>query len=217
MSHHQSSSPSPRHRPSGRTSWKRMAIALVPTLAVSAVLAAGIGAGAVPVSLATAPTTATLSGQSFQVTADSLEGTGFTQYLTADSSAGGDVPEAVAAIGSADLHNLCQSVVSSLPGLGKVTMLIKAGGGSKPVHADQLIVDTDDLAGDATFHNIRIGTDAAQLPGDGRAKGPSGAFGQQADSVRIDHLRQTTHSISAATFRLTNLHLTVKQGAQPCS
>ncbi|MDX3073576.1 DUF6230 family protein [Streptomyces sp. MI02-7b] len=193
-----------------------MAIALIPTLAVSAALVAGIGAGAVPVSLAISPTTATLSGQSFQVAADSLEGTGFTQYLAVDSSARGDFPEAVSAIGSAELHNLCQSVVSSLPGIGKVTMLIKAGGGSKPVHADQLIVDTDALEGDATFRNIQIGADAAQLPGDGRAKGPSGAFGQQADSVRIDHLRQTTRSINAATFQLNGLHLTVKKGAQPC-
>lgn len=152
--------------------------------------------------------------------ADSLEGTGFTQYLaadsSADSSAGGDVPVAVSAIGSAELHNLCQSVVSSVPGLGKVTVLIKAGGGSRPVHADQLIVDTDDLAGDATFHTLQIGTDAGQLPGDGRAKGPPGAFGQQSDSVRIDHLRQATHSISAATFQLNDLDLTVKKGAQPC-
>ncbi len=179
-------------------------------------MAVGAGAGVVPVSLAISPAMTALSGQNIKISADRLTGTGFTQYVTADRTAEGDFPQAVSAISSAELHNLCQSVVASLPGLGQVTLLITAGGGDTPVHADQLIVDTDDLAGDATFHNIQIGVDASKTDAEGRAKGPAGALGQQAESVTIDHLRQTTKSVSAATFRLNGLHMTVKKGANPC-
>ncbi|MDX2703933.1 DUF6230 family protein [Streptomyces sp. PA03-6a] len=203
-------------RPSGRTSWTRTAVVLIPTLAVSTAVAVGAGAGAVPVSLAISPTTTALSGQSIQIAADRLTGTGFTQYVTVDHTAEGDFPQAVSAISSAELHNMCQSVVGTVPGFGQVTLLITAGGGGKPVHADQLIVDTDDLAGDAEFHDIRIGVDASTTDTEGRAKGPAGALGQQAESVTIDHLRQTTRSVSAATFRLNGLHMTVKRGADPC-
>jgi hypothetical protein len=46
--------------------------------------------------------------------------------------------------------------------------------------------------------------------------GAAAGVGQQADTVHIDHLRQVTRSVSAATFRLTGLHLTVRKGAKPC-
>ncbi|MFF7211158.1 DUF6230 family protein [Streptomyces sp. NPDC008238] len=203
-------------RPSGRTSWTRTAVVLIPVLAVSTAVAVGAGAGVVPVSLALSPATTALSGQSIQIAADRLTGTGFTQYVTIDHTARGDIPQAVSAISSAELHNLCQSVVGSVPGFGQVTLLIKAGGGDRPVHAEQLIVDSDDLMGDAEFHDIRIGVDASQTDAEGRAKGPAGAPGQQAESVTIDHLRQTTRSVSAATFRLNGLHMTVEKGAHPC-
>lgn len=189
---------------------------LIPTLAVATAVAVGVGAGVVPVSLAISPAMTALSGQNIQVAADSLTGTGFTQYVTVDNTDEGDLPEAVSAISSADLHNLCQSVVGSVPGFGNVSLRITAGGDGKPVHADQLIVDTADLAGDAEFHNIQIGVDASRTNAEGRAKGPAGALGQQAESVRIDNLRQTAKSVSAATFRLNGLHLTVSKGAKPC-
>ncbi|MEU1537375.1 DUF6230 family protein [Actinacidiphila glaucinigra] len=203
-------------RPPGRTSWTRTAVVLVPVLAVSTAVAVGAGAGVVPVSFAISPTTTALSGQNIQIAADRLTGTGFTQYVTIDHTAEGDFPQFVSAIASAELHNLCQSVVGSVPGFGQVTLRISAGAGDKPVHADQLIVDSDDLSGDAEFHDIRIGVDASRTDTEGRAQGPAGAVGQQAESVTIDHLRQTTKSVSAATFRLNGLHMTVKKGAEPC-
>jgi hypothetical protein len=201
-------------RPSGRTSWIRLAIVMVPTLIVSGTLLAAVTAGLMPVSLAVSAKAGAISGQSFQVAADQLEGTGFTQYVVVDKTTKGDFPEAVSGIDSADLHNLCQSVVSRMPLLGSVTLVIRAGGGSKPVHADHLVVNTGDLAGDAEFHNVIFGRDAATLSG--VTDGPAGALGQQADTVHIDHLRQVARSVSAATFRLTGLHLTVQKGSKPC-
>jgi hypothetical protein len=201
-------------RPSGRTSWIRLAIVMVPTLIVSGAVLATVAAGLLPVSLAVSAQPGAISGQSFQVAADRLEGTGFTQYVVVDKTTKGDFAEAVSGIKSADLHNLCQSVVTKMPMIGSVTLVIKAGGGSKPVHADRLVVNTDDLAGDAEFHNIIFGQDASTLSG--VSDGPAGALGQQADTVRIDHLRQTARSVSAATFRLTDLHLTVRKGSKPC-
>jgi hypothetical protein len=203
------SDPAPTGR-IGRTHWKRWAIVMVPVAVVSAVLLAGVGLGAIPVSLAISARSTSFSGQTFQVAADRLEGTGFTQYAQVDTSGKGDFPEAVSGIKSADLYNLCQSVVQKVPVLGSLTVRITAGGGGKPAHASNLAVRTDDLAGDATFSNVIMGVDAAAIGG------PAGQVGQQADSVRIDHLRQQTRSVSAATFKLTGLHLTVKAHSSPC-
>lgn len=205
---------SPADRPNGHTRWKRLALVVVPTLVASAILLVAVNAGAVPVSLAIAPGAAALSGDAFQISADTLDGHGFTQYAGVNHTPHGDFPGGVSGIRSADLYNLCQSAVTELPVLGKVTLRIAAGGGGKPAHADHLVVNTDDLRGDAVFGNITIGQDAATL--NGVSGGPSGGFGQQADTVRIDHLRQDARSVTAATFRLTGLHLTVKTGAKPC-
>lgn len=190
------------------------ALVLVPTLLLAGVVVAGIATGVVPVSLAISAQTASLSGQSFQVAADQLVGDGFSQYVTVDRTGKGDYPEGVSAIRSADLHGLCQSVVTHIPGVGDVTLRISAGGESRVVHAENLVVDTHDLSGDAVFQNVTFGQDASTLSGS--KQGPQGFIGQQAAKVTIDHLRQETRSVSAATFRLPGLHLTVKKGSKPC-
>jgi hypothetical protein len=204
----------PQEIPNGRTSWTLTAIVLVPTLLLSGVVAVGIATGLVPVSLAISAQAASLSGQRIQVAADRLEGTQFTQYVVVDRTTKGSFPEGASGIKSADLHNLCQSVVTRMPGFGDVTLLIKAGGGGKPVHASRLVVDTDDLTGDALFTNVTMGQDASTLSG--VKNGPKGVVGQQADKISIDNLRQQTRSISADSFRLSGLQLTVKKGSQPC-
>ncbi len=196
----------------GHTRWKRLALVLAPVLLVSAVLVAAVGAGALPVSLAVSARSTALSGQVFQVGADRLDGTGFTQFTALDHTARGDFPDAVSGIDSADLYNLCQSVVQRVPMLGEVTVRITAGGGGRPAHADRLVVRTDDLAGDATFRNVLMGVDASTVD----PAGGAGEVGQSADGVTIDHLRQQTRSVSAGTFRLNGLHLSVKPTAAPC-
>lgn len=109
---------------------------------------------------------------------------------------------AISAIHHATLTNLCQSV-----SVGGVTLRITAGGGSSPASADNLIVDADQLSGNATFGNITIGQDAGTLSEDPGVSGPSGGFGQQADSVTIDNLRQHTWLTTAATFTLPGFNL----------
>ena len=111
--------------------------------------------------------TINVSGASFKIKASHLHGDGFSQYGSAYYKAGEDptkVPGhavAAAAIKSATLTNMCQSVVQPLPWGGTVTLLITAGGGSTPATATDLLIGMDFLSGDATFHSIDIGTDAS--------------------------------------------------------
>jgi hypothetical protein len=207
--------PDPAARPGGHTRWPRLALVLMPTVLVSALLLAAIGTGVLPVSLAVSAQSMVISGQNLKISADRLQGTGFTQYVGTDRSKNKTYPEAIAGIDSADLYNLCQSMVLSLPVVGETTLRIGAGGGGKPAHADHLVVHTDDLGGDAVFSDIVIGQDASTFK-DGGSGLLAGMFGQRADTVRIDHLRQSTRQVNAATFRLTGLHLSVKAGAKPC-
>jgi hypothetical protein len=91
--------------------------------------------------------------------------------------------------------------------VGPVTLRITAGGGGNPATASNLIVDSDNLSSDATFNNIVIGQDAGTLSEDPGVTGPSGGFGQQADSVTIDNLHQNTWLTTAGTFTLPGFSL----------
>jgi hypothetical protein len=100
-----------------------------------------------------------------------------------------------------------------LPGL-PISLVINAGDDPKnPVHAKNLLIQMDDLKGEAEFTNIQIGQDASTLTAAGDfagAKSPQkGAFGQQADEVTITKLKQVARSTSAGTFQLSGLHLFV--------
>ncbi len=198
----------------GRTRWRRFALAAVPSAAAARALVVLMANGAIAASFA-------VSGQSFQVSGDSLEGTGFVQFGSIDQSLGESPvphPVVISAIRHAEITNLCQSVVTSLPLVGDITLRITAGAdATKPVSADNLFIDLTQLDGDASFQNIEIGRDASTLD-----KGPAGAqglqnlFGQQADSVHIDHFQQTALSTNAGTFTLPGLHLAVASGNNPC-
>ncbi|MCZ9342467.1 DUF6230 family protein, partial [Streptomyces sp. TRM76130] len=64
------------------------------------------------------------------------------------------------------------------------------------------------LSGDASFNNIEIGNDASTLDKAGaEGRGPIGVFSQQADTVRIEKLRQTNYATTAAVFKLPGLKL----------
>jgi hypothetical protein len=151
-----------------------------------------------------------ISGMAFTVTADQLQGSGFEQFGGLDNmipnspnagNTGGQVIVAVSAIKSASLTNLCQSV-----NLGGTNLKITAGDNGTPVTADGLTTDSDLLSGDASFQNIQVGGDASTFTEAG-VQGPAGVFGQQADSVTINHLRQDNYATTAAIFKLPNLHL----------
>jgi len=193
---------------SGRTKWRRFAAAVIPAGIAVGALMTGVANGAVPVAL-------NVSGQTFKVSADTLDGTGFAQYgavtVTKD---GKPIPVAASGIKSATLANLCQSV--TVPGT-PLTLVIRAGRGGTPASADNLIIGMSSLSGDATFTNIDIGQDASTLTkgGDG-AHGEAGMFGQQADHVTITGLQQIAYSTHAGTFRLNGLDLHVSFTGEQC-
>ena len=203
-------------RLTGHTRWRRLAVVMVPTLLASAGLCTAMARGALAASFGVSPNSFTVSGESFQISASTLDGQGFVQFGVLDRGAHASYPEALSGIRSADLYDLCQSVVQDVPLLGPVTLRLTSGSGGSPAHADRLVADSHDLKGDALFHNINIGQDAATVQGVPGVHGEPGGFGEQADTVRIDNLRQQTRSVSAATFRLPGLHLSVQVGSNPC-
>jgi hypothetical protein len=197
----------------GRVRWKRFALIAVPSLAATGALLGLTAGGALASSFS-------ISGQQFQVSANSLNGTGFQQFGTVDQEANGH-PVAVAEsqIGSAKISNLCQSVVTTFPfGLGTYTLRITAGTGSTPVSASSLIIDANQLSGStATFHNINIGQDASTLNDvSGVPLGQAGTFGQESTSISIDNLQQTAYSTSAGTFTLPGFSLHLSAGSNSC-
>jgi hypothetical protein len=200
----------------GRTRWKRLILVMVPTLAVSAAVFSATVSGALAASFGVSANSFIVSGRSFQISADTLDGHGFVQYGVLDRGKAASYPEALSGIRSADLYNLCQSVVQDFPMVGAVTLRLTSGTSGPPAHADRLVADAHDLTGDVAFQNINIGQDASTLEGVPGVHGSPGAFGEQADNVKIDRLRQGTRSISAATFRLPGLHLTVQTGDHSC-
>ncbi len=206
--------PGARHAAArGKVRWRRFAMIFAPALGLTAVLLGLTANGALASSFS-------ISGQQFQVSADSLNGTGFQQFGTIDETAG-QKPIAVAEseIGSASITNLCQSVVTTFPlGLGTYTLKISAGGGSTPVHADSLIIDANQLSGStATFGHINIGQDASTLNAVGGVPdGAAGTFGQQAATIDISDLRQTAYSTSAGTFTLPGFSLRLSAGDSSC-
>ncbi|MBY8883620.1 DUF6230 family protein [Streptomyces sp. PTM05] len=190
----------------GRVRLRRAAIMAGPAAAAAAVLVVLTAQGAIAAQFS-------ISGIPFTVTAKQLQGNGFEQYGGLDNMAdgspnagdsGGQEVVVVSAIKDATLTDLCQSV-----NLGGINMVIRAGTGSTPVSAHDLVTDSSVISGDAGFKNIEIGGDASTFT-KGDSKGPSGDFGQQADTVTIDNLRQTNYATTAATFKLPGLHLSFK-------
>jgi hypothetical protein len=200
----------------GRVRWRRMGAMLAAATAAGSVLVVLTAQGVLAAQFA-------VSGLPFVVTATKLQGTGFEQFGSLDNMApgspnasntqsqsppnqgntGGQVLVVVSAIQSATLTNLCQSV-----SLGAVSLKITAGSGSTPVTATTLVVDSDVLTGDASFGNISIGQDASTLDQVKGVTGPIGDFGQQADTVTIQNLRQENFATTAASFTLPGLTLT---------
>jgi hypothetical protein len=196
----------------GRTRWRRFAAMAIPAGVVAAGLFAGVAAGIVPISIA-------ISGQSFKVSAERLEGEGFAQYPgVATVKRNGQLqPVAVSVIKDARLYNMCQSV-KVLPALPYV-LVIRAGGddaeGNDYAHATNLVIGLDNLQGNATFTTIDIGIDASEAKKGGKP-GDLGDFAQQADHITIRDLRQEAYSTQAGTFTLSGLDMRINDDGREC-
>jgi hypothetical protein len=176
-------------------------------MGVAGLLLALTGQGALAASFA-------VSGTAFKLSADSLDGTGFVSYGTVDTSADGtNVSVNQAGFTTAELNNLCQSVVSDTP-FGTMTMRLTAGADT-PVTASNMVADFDQLGGDITFTNYASGVDASQVSG-GPSTGAEGEWSQQAQSIHIDSLRQNTWATTAGTFILKGLNIDVQFGEHAC-
>ena len=194
----------------GRTRWGRVVAMLASASVAGVVMLLLTAQGVLAVQFA-------ISGLPFTVTSSNLTGTGFEQFGSLDSmpagspnanncpppqaNCGGSIIVVVSAISSAQLDDICQSV-----SFGGIALKITAGG-STPVKASNLIVDSTELNGDASFTNINIGQDASTLTAVPGVTGILGIFGEQADTVQIKNLRQTNWATTASTFTLPNLHL----------
>ncbi|SCE77896.1 hypothetical protein GA0074696_0801 [Micromonospora purpureochromogenes] len=184
----------------GRTRWRRFAAMMVPAAAAAGAVLFGMQSGAIASDI-------TVSGQTFKIGAERLEGDGFKQYGGIVKEKNGKVhPVALSEISSAELYKLCQSVRADLPGL-PVVLTINAGD-DKPATAKDMLIAMDSLDGNATFTNIRIGRDATDL----NASAQAGSFGQDAQHVTITGLEQVSRYTTAATFNLTGLRLKVNVG-----
>ncbi|GAA2714513.1 MULTISPECIES: DUF6230 family protein [Streptomyces] len=195
----------------GRVRWRRFAVLAVPGFAATAALAVALSQGALAASFA-------VSGQEFKVGASSIEGLGFAQYGGIDKNARGKLlPVAVTAIKKATIHDLCQSVVTTLPLIGDISLSLTAGKGDSPVEAENLFLDATHMGGNATFEDIEIGRDASTLnKGPASAQGLQDAFGQQAKSIKIDNVQQVAWATTAGKFKLAGLSMDVKLGKHEC-
>ncbi|MER6014526.1 DUF6230 family protein [Streptomyces bluensis] len=206
----------------GGTRWKRFAVVMVPSVAATAAIGVALAQGALAASFS-------VSGQSFKVTADRLDGTGFSQYGAIDQGytlKGEKVarPVAVSAFTKATITNMCQSVVTpDIPLVGTVSLKLTAGTDGKKVEADNLYIDVEELSGDAVFEDINIGVAAGDLkdgPGPGMKGGkeqsnPFG-FGQQSRVATLTGVKQTAWATTAGTFKLSNLKMSLHKGANEC-
>jgi hypothetical protein len=194
----------------GGVRWKRFGGMIAITGVVTAGLVALTASGVLAANFS-------ISGMPFTVTATNLHGEGFEQFATLDNmidnspnagDTGGQMVLIVSAINQAQLTNLCQSV-----SLGGINLKITAGDNGNKVQARALVVDSDLISGDADFQNINVGQDASTFdkvtdPATGKTiKGGEGVFGQQADTVDINNLRQNNYATTAARFTLPHLRM----------
>ena len=163
----------------GKVRYRRAAIPGMAALATTGARVVLTAQGALGVQFA-------ISGMPFVVTASHLHGDNFQQYGGLDNaidknnpwlrSSNGQAVVMTSVIGHAQITNLCQSV-----NLVGINLVIRAGTGSKPVDATDLVLDSTDLSGDASFGNIQIGRDASDVTEVPSIKGNKYTFAQQAD------------------------------------
>ncbi|MFD5632141.1 MULTISPECIES: DUF6230 family protein [unclassified Streptomyces] len=199
----------------GGTRWKRFAVVMVPSVAAAAAIGVGLAQGALAASFS-------VSGQEFKVSAGHLEGQGFAQYGGIDSgytSTDGKNktvrPVAISSFKTAQITNMCQSVKTEIPLIGKTIYLrLDAGPDAKhKVEAENLYIDVAQLDADATFKNIDIGVAVKDIDKNRNAPvkedGTSlpGGFAQQAESADLTGVEQTAWATTAGTFKLSGLKM----------
>lgn len=191
---------------SGRTRWLRFILVLGVGVFAAGILMFGMAKGSLAASV-------TLSGGSFQVAADKLDGEGFVQFGQVDQTTDGQQPVAVNGFERATLDNFCQSFhIPDLPGLGSMSVKLAAPG-EAGLEASNMVADLNKLNGDLEFLNPDIGVDASELdvPNDA-APGAPGTFGLTADRIILTDLEQKSWRVTAASLKFNEASFTAKKG-----
>jgi hypothetical protein len=199
----------------GRTRWKRFAVVLGAGVTAAAALGIGMAQGALAASFF-------ISGQRFQVSADTINVRGLSIYGMVDvTRKGALVPVVVTGLRSAKIGGLCQSVVVPIPVLGPYTLRLT--GGDRTVAKNMFIDATSLSAGQANLDDIDIGVAAGAVSKgpinpedrDSRFFDPDGVA-QQAVSAVLTDVRATAVAVSAATLNIPDLDVRLKQGRREC-
>lgn len=199
-----------RRLPYGRTAWKKTAVIAVPAVLAVGAMASVMAEGALAASFA-------VSGTSFQVSSGQLSSTGLASFVQTDRSADGKGhPVALLGLGDATLADICQSAQVNTP-LGTVVFKLTAGGSAGNVTATSLIIDAEDLIGDARFGTAQIGRDAANLDSVPGVHGDKGAFGLQAGDISVAGVKSHAWSATGGNFRLKGMKVNVSLGGATCS
>ncbi|MEU3020745.1 MULTISPECIES: DUF6230 family protein [unclassified Nocardiopsis] len=208
-------SPDSAEIPASHTSGKRFALFCVPAVAAVGGILVAMASGALAASFS-------ISGQQFKISADEMRGEGFTQFGWVNATVRDQaVPTATAGISSAEIHGLCQSVLTTeFPLVGAISLRLTAGDAGTPVQATDLVIDMEQMDGNAEFTDMEIGRDASTLDqgpdGLGRGRGHTDLFGMQSETIVVEDLEQTARAASAGTFKLHNLSLGISRGVDEC-
>ncbi|MEV7416939.1 DUF6230 family protein [Streptomyces sp. NPDC089919] len=202
----------------GGTRWKRFALVMVPSVAATAAVGVGLAQGALAASFS-------VSGQDFKVSADQLVGDDMIQY--GGVASGHDLkgnethnPVVISGFSKAEITNMCQSLVTPVPGLGNITLQLRTGHKGTPAVAKNIYLDVADLDADAYMEDLDIGVAVgdpshATKPQAGTVSSPY-AFSQRAKKVVLKNVQQRAWATTAGTFSLPNLNLRLLAGDKPC-
>ncbi|MFJ5552777.1 MULTISPECIES: DUF6230 family protein [unclassified Streptomyces] len=202
----------------GGTRWKRFALVMVPSIAATAAVGVGLAQGALAASFS-------VSGQDFKVSADQLVGDDLIQY--GGVASGHDLkgneahhPVTISGFSRAEITNMCQSLVTPVPGLGNITLQLHTGNKGTPAVAKNIYLDVAELDADAEFTNLDIGVAVGDpshktKPQSGTVASPY-AFSQRAEKAVLKNVEQKAWATTAGTFSLPNLSLRLLAGDKPC-
>ncbi|MFJ3881482.1 DUF6230 family protein [Streptomyces sp. NPDC090077] len=204
----------------GGTRWKRFALVMVPSIAATAAVGVGLAQGALAASFS-------VSGQDFKVSADELVGYDLIQYgSVAEGKTIGDKdkvskhPVTISGFSSAKITNMCQSLVTPVPGLGAITMQLRTGNKGRAAEATNLYLDVAELDADAKFDKLDIGVAVGDeghktkpVPG---TVADGALFSQRAEKAVLTKVRQKAWATTAGTFTLPDLKLRLISGNEPC-
>ncbi|MEU4698726.1 DUF6230 family protein [Nonomuraea dietziae] len=193
----------------GRVRWKRFALVFTPVVALTSLLVGATTEGAIGA-------TFVVSSSTFKLFTGELRAQGFTLAGGVDRDIKGRaIPVLLTGIRRAEVFDLCQSVVLKTP-LGAVTVRITGGRGDAPVVAEDLVIDASAARAAAAFNDIQLGRDASTLDAPPGARGPAGTFGAQSRTVVLRNVRLTAWAVTAGTFTLPDLALSLQVGDNPC-